>query len=43
LDKRELRLRQQYTALESLMGQLGNQATWLSGQIAGLQANSNRK
>jgi flagellar hook-associated protein 2 len=45
LEKRELRLRQQYTALESLMGQLGNQATWLSGQIAGLQANmgSNRK
>jgi flagellar hook-associated protein 2 len=45
LEKRELRLRQQYTALESLMGQLGNQATWLSGQIAGLQANmgANRK
>ena len=46
LEKRELRLRQQYTALETLMGQLGNQATWLSGQIAGLQANmgaNNRK
>jgi flagellar hook-associated protein 2 len=41
LDKREVRLRQQYTALESLMGQLGNQATWLSGQIAGLNANLN--
>src|SRR5690606_31091662 len=40
LEKRELRLRQQYTALESLMGQLGNQSTWLSGQLAGLQANS---
>jgi hypothetical protein len=39
LEKRELRLRQQYTALESLMGQLGNQATWLSGQISGLNAN----
>jgi flagellar hook-associated protein 2 len=43
LAKREARLRQQYTALESLMGQLGNQATWLSGQIAGLTANLSTK
>jgi flagellar hook-associated protein 2 len=41
LDKRELRLRQQYTALESMLGQLQNQGQWLSGQISQLTANNN--
>ena len=39
LEKRELALRRQYTALESMLGQLSNQAQWMSGQLAGLQAN----
>lgn len=42
LEQRELRLRQQYTMLESALGQLGNQANWLSGQIAGLTGNNNK-
>lgn len=40
LEKRELNLRRQYTALESMMGQLANQGQWLAGQLGGLQANS---
>ena len=40
LEKRELALRRQYTALESMMGQLANQGQWLAGQLGGLQANS---
>ncbi|MGY6499383.1 MAG: flagellar filament capping protein FliD [Acidimicrobiales bacterium] len=39
LEKRELGLRRQYTGLETMLGQLGSQAQWLSGQLAGLQAN----
>ncbi len=39
LEKRELGLRRQYTALETMLGQLGNQSQWLSGQLGGLQAN----
>jgi len=40
LDKRELGLRRQYTALETMMGQLANQGQWLAGQLGGLSANS---
>lgn len=40
LEKRELTLRRQYTGLETMLGQLGSQAQWLSGQLAGLQANN---
>ncbi|QGG94637.1 flagellar filament capping protein FliD [Actinomarinicola tropica] len=40
LEKRELGLRRQYTALETMMGQLANQGQWLAGQLGSLQANS---
>lgn len=40
LDKREAALRRQYTALESMMGQLANQSTWLAGQLGSLSANN---
>lgn len=42
LDKREAGLRRQYTALESMLGQLQNQSQWLTSQLAGLQANTNQ-
>lgn len=40
LEKRELGLRRQYTALETMLGQLSNQSQWLAGQLSGLAANS---
>lgn len=36
LEKREIALRRQYTALETMMGQLANQSTWLAGQLSSL-------
>jgi flagellar hook-associated protein 2 len=42
LEKRETALRRQYTALETMMGQLANQSTWLSGQLSGLAANNSQ-
>lgn len=42
LEKRETALRRQYTALETLLGQLANQSQWLSGQLAGLNANNQK-
>lgn len=43
LEKREAALRRQYTALETMMGQLANQSTWLTGQLNGLSANSSAR
>jgi flagellar hook-associated protein 2 len=42
LEKRETAIRRQYTALETMMGQLANQSTWLTGQLSGLAANNVR-
>ncbi|MBK5224000.1 MAG: flagellar filament capping protein FliD [Acidimicrobiia bacterium] len=40
LEKRELGLRRQYTAMETMLSQLSNQGQWMSSQISGLQASN---
>ncbi len=40
LSIRETMLRRQFSTLETQLGTLRNQSTWLSGQLAGLAANN---
>jgi flagellar hook-associated protein 2 len=42
LARREEQLRRQFTAMESMLGNLQSQANWLAGQIASLQALSSQ-